>query len=85
MNNFRDLKEDEDLVIHVNGRGLHRVDGPAYMRISDGYKSWWIDGKRHREDGPAIELADGRKLWFLNDEELDPIEWLLKVHELQSK
>jgi hypothetical protein len=55
------------------------------MRISDGYKSWWIDGKRHREDGPAIELADGRKLWFLNDEELDPIEWLLKVHELQSK
>jgi hypothetical protein len=25
-----------------------------------------LNGKRHREDGPAIEYANGYKSWFLN-------------------
>ena len=29
---------------------------------------WYINGKRHREDGPAIEYADGTKKWYLNDQ-----------------
>jgi hypothetical protein len=33
---------------------------------ADGYKSWWLNGKRHREDGPATEWADGSKGWSLN-------------------
>jgi hypothetical protein len=33
---------------------------------ADGYKSWLLNGKRHREDGPAIECADGYKSWYLN-------------------
>jgi hypothetical protein len=33
---------------------------------TDGYKSWWLNGKRHREDGPAIEYASGSKFWYLN-------------------
>ena len=33
----------------------------------DGTKSWYLNGERHREDGPAIEWADGTKLWYLND------------------
>ena len=31
-----------------------------------GNKIWRLDGKRHREDGPAIEGADGTKSWFLH-------------------
>jgi hypothetical protein len=31
-----------------------------------GYKSWYLDGKRHREDGPAVEGSDGDKYWYLN-------------------
>jgi hypothetical protein len=31
-----------------------------------GDKSWYLNGKRHREDGPAIEWADGIKFWYLN-------------------
>jgi len=31
-----------------------------------GYKAWYLNGERHREDGPAIELADGDKYWYLN-------------------
>jgi len=31
-----------------------------------GSKSWWLNGERHRVDGPAIEWSDGSKEWFLN-------------------
>tara|TARA_R100001509_G_scaffold96871_1_gene56338 strand:+ start:918 stop:1229 length:312 start_codon:yes stop_codon:yes gene_type:complete len=34
----------------------------------NGNKYWYIHGKRHREDGPAIERADGFKVWYLNGE-----------------
>jgi len=34
--------------------------------LADGSKSWWLNGKRHREDGPAVEYADGTKFWCLN-------------------
>ena len=33
----------------------------------NGDKEWWLNGKLHREDGPAIEDADGDKSWWLND------------------
>ena len=31
-----------------------------------GSKEWYLNGKLHREDGPAIEWADGTKEWYLN-------------------
>ena len=31
-----------------------------------GTKSWWLNGELHREDGPAIERANGDKAWYLN-------------------
>ena len=31
-----------------------------------GTKRWYLNGKCHRADGPAIERADGTKRWFLN-------------------
>ena len=33
----------------------------------DDAKYWYLNGNRHREDGPAIEHADGSKSWYLND------------------
>ena len=27
---------------------------------------WKLNGKLHREDGPAIEYAEGNKWWYLN-------------------
>ena len=32
----------------------------------NGTKKWYLNGKRHREDGPAIEWANGGKEWYLN-------------------
>jgi hypothetical protein len=33
---------------------------------SDGYKSWYLNDKLHREDGPACKYSDGSKYWYLN-------------------
>ena len=36
---------------------------------NNGTKRWYNEqGQRHREDGPAIEWANGAKYWFLNDQ-----------------
>jgi hypothetical protein len=35
---------------------------------NDGDKAWYLNGKRHREDGPALEHANGDKYWYLNGE-----------------
>ena len=32
----------------------------------NGNKSWCLNGKLHREDGPAREWANGDKVWYLN-------------------
>lgn len=32
----------------------------------DGSREWWVDGKRHRPQGPAVVNADGSYRWYLN-------------------
>jgi hypothetical protein len=32
----------------------------------DGDKHWYLNGKLHREDGPAVERSNGFKYWYLN-------------------
>jgi len=39
---------------------------PIMNTRSDGTKLWYINGKLHREDGPAVEGADSTKMWFIN-------------------
>ena len=39
---------------------------PKLTEHPDGTKKWWLDGKRHRVDGPAIERPNGTKEWYLN-------------------
>jgi hypothetical protein len=34
----------------------------------DGTKEWFLNGERHRVDGPAIEWVDGHKEWCFNGE-----------------
>ena len=36
------------------------------VRVSEDRTEWLFDGKRHREDGPAIEYSDGSSVWCLN-------------------
>jgi hypothetical protein len=45
----------------------------------DGTKFWYRAGKWHREDGPAIEWANGDKQWYRNGkchrEDGPAVEW----------
>jgi hypothetical protein len=37
------------------------------VKVNDyGTKFWYLNDKRHREDGPAVECANGSKFWYLN-------------------
>ncbi len=42
------------------------TDFTGIAELTKGAKAWYRNGKLHREDGPAIEEADGSKEWFLN-------------------
>ena len=41
---------------------------PTMKVDAEGTKFWRLpNGKLHREDGPAVEYANGAKLWYVND------------------
>ena len=40
---------------------------PECKTYPDGTQAWYLNGKRHREDGPAIIYPNGYKEWWLND------------------
>ena len=45
------------------------------VRVYDDRTEWHQNGNLHREDGPAVELADGGKYWYLNGESLTEKEF----------
>jgi hypothetical protein len=48
----------------------YNSDEGVYYYMQDS-KHWWLNGLLHREDGPAVEYADGTKYWYINDIQLD--------------
>jgi hypothetical protein len=64
---------------------LHRLDGPALERIDDPTMIWYVDGKIHRENGPAID-SPKYTFWYLHDklhrEDGPAIEY--KIHPFQK-
>ena len=42
-------------------------------------RCWWLNGKLHREDGPAVEWPNGNKEWWLNDKPYTLEEFLEKT------
>ena len=52
---------------------------PTLFEYPNGDKHWWLNGKLHREDGPAVERYDGSKHWYLNGkhhrEDGPAVEW----------
>jgi len=54
---------------------LNIIDEIEYISLGDGkeiivdftgHKLWYLNGKFHREDGPALESPEGYKEWYLN-------------------
>ena len=50
---------------------------------ADGDKFWWLNGKLHREDGPAVEYADGGKSWYLNGKWVTEEEHKRMTYQIQ--
>jgi hypothetical protein len=48
---------------------------PTIHIEENGTRSWFLNGKLHREDGPAIEYEFGHKVWFLNGKSLTESEF----------
>ena len=48
------------------------MNKPECKTHANGDKEWYLNGLLHREDGPAIEDADGFKYWCLNGYPTDP-------------
>ena len=41
---------------------------------TNGNKSWYLNGKQHREDGPSVEYSNGDKYWYLKGKQLTEAE-----------
>ena len=54
------------------------TDKPTMKIDRFGDKSWWLNYKLHREDGPAIEDVDVGESWYLNGEEVTEEEVISK-------
>ncbi len=71
--------------IYENGEFVYLefkdLEDPEYswIELANGNKCWFLNGKYHREDGPAVEYANGTKIWRLNGklhrEDGPAIEW----------
>ena len=62
--NYKDI-----LYYKKNTTLLHNPYGPAYICYNE-YKEYWIEGKLHRLDGPAVIYEDGREEYLINHENL---------------
>ena len=38
---------------------------PTIIILPNGDKYWFLNSNYHREDGPAVEYADGTKEWWM--------------------
>jgi len=60
---------NDDVTVYWNALGhLSRKDGPAKINYKNGElraQTWYKDGKRHRADGPALVVTNGRReYWY---------------------
>jgi len=46
-----------------------------------GEKTWYMNGVRHREDGPAIECINGVKGWWLNNKPYSEGDWKIEMRQ----
>ena len=55
------------------------------VKVYDNGNRWWfLNDKRHREDGPAVEYASGARRWYLNDEEYTEEEFIKKTTKVKE-
>ena len=61
---------------------IHNPYGPAIIG-RDGFIGYWINGNRHRLDGPAMIRSNGEEIYFINGKSLNKEEF--EVHPERLK
>jgi hypothetical protein len=51
---------------------------------SNGDKYWYLNGRRHRDDGPAVESSEGDKYWYLNGKQLTEGEFNRRMNPVRE-
>ena len=49
-----------------NDEGDLHCKGSQVIEFRNGTKMWYLNGQRHRTDGPAVEWFDGGKEWWID-------------------
>jgi hypothetical protein len=52
---------------------------PELKILPDGSRAWYLNGKLHRQDGPAVESPNGYREWCLNGEQFKDCGRFLKA------
>lgn len=76
------VKVYEDSTEWFNKEGQrHREGAPAVEWHDGSFKSWWLNGECHREDGAAVECANGYKRWYLNGRQITEEEFNQRMNK----
>ena len=75
MTKLEELKAAHDAAYDAYEVELKKQEGNRMIEYTvkayhNGDKIWCLNGKVHREDGPAVEYANGHKVWYLNGKNL---------------
>ncbi|RTK95490.1 MAG: hypothetical protein EKK64_06625 [Neisseriaceae bacterium] len=73
LEDFQSLKISKKKIQILHKNKLHNTNGPAVI-YKNGREEWYFEGKRHREDGPAVD-SENIKIWYkkgLRHRENDP-------------
>jgi uncharacterized Fe-S cluster-containing protein len=68
-------------VLKINIWGDIPENYTGIVEHPNGIKIWYLNGQRHRLDGPAIEYKNGDKYWFLNGFNYSQEEWFELLSE----
>jgi len=64
-NKFNGIQKDPyGTIRHYKDGALHNDDGPAII-YQNGDVCWYVNGREHRIDGPAIDWS-GHEEWMIN-------------------
>jgi hypothetical protein len=64
---FRTISADGEISYVNENNDLDRIDGPAFITISNEYE-YWLNGKKHNNSGPNNIELDGEITYFSNNE-----------------
>ena len=55
------------------------------VEYPNGTKYWYLNGKRHREGGPAVEQPNGKNFWYLNGKEFSFEDYIMELERMEIR